>query len=454
MPDEIRVLTNCALGVGFSWRSFQAGLAEKPHLIGADGGTADMGPHDLATDPEGAVSPAVRRDLEIMLLGARENNVPLSIGTSGHAGGEPHLQALFGAVKDIAKKHGLHFRTTLIHTELDTGRLKERLDAGRISPLGHQRELTSDDLDRSERIVGMACGKPFERAWETEPDVVLAGRAADPAIFAPFLMRHQIPPGIAWHAGKTIDKGHNATTDWWQGSSLLARVDKDGFTVSPMKPESRCTVGSVAAMTMYEHVNPHRYLVSEGALDTSKATFEQIDDRSVRVSGAVFDEAERYTVKLEGAARVGYRAVEIGGMRDPILIANLREILANVPDVVDRASRSAGIDPSDYTLRFLPYGLGAVMGDLEPVKDLTSPEVGLVIEAIGTTQEIASTVASKAASLVSHSNYPGKLSRNLAFPFSPTGIEAGPVADWSVWHLLDTADDNIDDLFPIEVCDL
>ena len=451
---EVRVLTNCVVGLGFSWRSFQAGLAEEPHLIGADAGTADMGPARLGAGADGPVSPAVRRDLDIMLHGARTHEVPFAIGTAGHAGGEPHLQATWKVVQEIAAERGHHFRAALIHAELDKQFLKDRLKSGRITPHGHGRELSADDIDRSARVVGMICGRPFERAWDLGAEVVIAGRTADPAIFAPFMMREGVPPGIAWHAAKTIDKGHNATTDWWDGSSVMAYVSEDEFVVRPMKESSRCTVASVAAMTMYEHANPYEYVVSEGSLDTSACTFEQIDDRSVRVARARFTPADRYTIKLEGSAPVGYRSIVVGGLRDPLLIDALPSIVERTPDMVNRFMRSAGIDGADYTIRFRPYGLGAVMGPLEPDDAMAPPEACLIIEVIGRTQHIANAVASKASSLVSHANYPRKLSRNLAYPFSPTVIPVGQVFEWSVWHILDADDDDVDQLLPVEVVEV
>jgi len=36
---EHRILATCTLGLGFSYRGFQAGLEQRPHVIACDGGT-------------------------------------------------------------------------------------------------------------------------------------------------------------------------------------------------------------------------------------------------------------------------------------------------------------------------------------------------------------------------------------------------------------------------------
>ena len=48
------------------------------------------------------------------------------------------------------------------------------------------------------------------------------------------------------------------------------------------------------------------------------------------VSGSAFSHADDYTVKLEGAVKIGYQAVVIGGMRDPYFIRNLDTWLPTV----------------------------------------------------------------------------------------------------------------------------
>ena len=63
--------------------------------------------------------------------------------------------------------------------------------------------------------------------------------------------------------------------------------------------------------------------------------------------------------------------------------------------------------------------------------------MGLVIDAVGKTQEIADAVCALARSRMLHCDYEGRKATagNLAFPFSPSDIPVGPVYEFSVFHL-------------------
>jgi hypothetical protein len=78
------------------------------------------------------------------------------------------------------------------------------------------------------------------------------------------------------------------------------------------------------------------------------------------------------------------------------------------------------------------------MGDLEPYQGPPSHEVGLVIEVVADTQEIASTVCALARSASLHIGYEGRIatSVDLAFPYSPAEFPAPPVYEFRIYHLL------------------
>ena len=76
-----------------------------------------------------------------------------------------------------------------------------------------------------------------------------------------------------------------------------------------MNPERRATPTSVAAHSMYEQSDPFTVVEPEGMLDLSKANYEAVDDRRTRVSGAVWRDTTDPTLKLEGALKIGERAV-------------------------------------------------------------------------------------------------------------------------------------------------
>ena len=121
---------------------------------------------------------------------------------------------------------------------------------------------------------------------------------------------------------------------------------------------SRATPVSVAAHSLYEQADPFTVYEPEGRLDLSGADYEAVDDRRCRVTGAAWRESSDPCVKMEGARKIGERAVLLAGAADPRFIAQHREILPAVATVVrDLVCED---QPEDYTLRFRVYGVDGV----------------------------------------------------------------------------------------------
>ena len=161
----------------------------------------------------------------------------------------------------------------------------------------------------------------------------------------------------------------------------------------------------MAAHSLYEQPDPNCFYEPEGKIDMSAATFEPEGERGIRVAGTRLIPANRHTVKLEGAAPRGYRAVTLAGVRDPEVIRHLDDIETGVRAAVTDALRGV-LAESDMSLRFLRYGLDGVMGSIE--RDPPPPrEVGLVIEAVAPTQDLADTALSLARSTAPASAFRG-----------------------------------------------
>ncbi len=76
------------------------------------------------------------------------------------------------------------------------------------------------------------------------------------------------------------------------------------------------------------------------------------------------------------------------------------------------------LSEDDYQLIFKKYGQNGVMGELEPNRNQPANyELGLVIEAIAKTQEMADTICSFTRSSLLHYGYKGRKATagNLAF---------------------------------------
>jgi hypothetical protein len=451
--EEIRVLSPTGVcGSGFLESSFEQALALRPHYIGCDAGSTDPGPTYLGTGRAAFPREAVRRDLRIMLLGARKLGIPLLIGSAGTAGADAQLQLVREIVEEIAASEGLSFNLALIHAEQGKPYLKRRLREGRIKPLDPAPEFDEAVIDRSAHIVGMMGAEPFQRALEAGAEVIIAGRACDTAIFAALPLLSGIPPGIAWHAGKILECGAAAVVQRKTPDCMFAWLRRDHFVVQAPDSGLRCTPQSIASHSLYENGDPFHLVECSGTLDLTDSRYEAIDERTVRVSGSAFRPAQRYTVKLEGAEHVGYQSVLIGSIRDPFIIRQIDDWSARLMDKIHgRVAMVYGdrLKRDDYHVNLRIYGKNGTMGPLEPVKEIRSHELALVFEATAATQEIASTIAGITRHQALHLPIPewSGLITGVACPYNY--LERGPVYRFNVNHVVEP--DDPCEMFPMEL---
>lgn len=446
---ELRILSPTAiLGYGFPESSFRAGLARHPHLIAVDAGSVDPGPYYLGAGVSFTDRAAVKRDLRLILVAGRELDIPVVIGTAGGAGARPHVEWTESIIREVAAEEGLTFRLAVIHADLPPGMLRQALATGDLRPLPPGPEATAADVQESRHVVAQMGVEPFVRALEAGAQVVLAGRAYDPAVFAAEPIRRGYDAGLALHLGKILECAAIAATPGSGGDCMLGVLRDDHFLLEPLNPDRACTVTSVAAHSLYEKTNPYLLPGPGGLLDLTETRFLPESERVVRVEGSRFVPAAEHTVKLEGARRVGFRTVSIAGARDPAFIASLDDILAAVETRV--RDNFASVPADEYRLLFHVYGKNAVMGPLEP-HPVPGHEIGIVIEAVADTQELADTICGFARSTMLHHGYPGRISTagNLAFPYSPSDFKAGAVYQFSLYHLLRV--DDPDALFDVQL---
>jgi hypothetical protein len=290
--------------------------------------------------------------------------------------------------------------------------------------------------------------EPFQKALDEGADVVLAGRSSDPAPWAGCATRAQLPPAPSWYAGKMLECG--ATAALPKGHDcLLTSVDRGGVVLEAMNPIRLCTPFSVANHSLHENASPCFHIEPGGLLDTSDCVFEAVNERAVRVSGMRWTQ-QPYTVKLEGAELVGYRAITICGTRDPILVSIVDQFLASVRENIAYKAEAFGVAPDKYKLVIRTYGANGVMSGWEPVARTQSHELGFVVEVIAETQETANAVLAIARVQMLHVDFDGRLCKegNMAFPYSPSDIETAPAYRFSVFHTV--AIDDPCAPFPIE----
>ena len=169
------------------------------------------------------------------------------------------------------------------------------------------------------------------------------------------------------------------------------------------------------------------------------------------MAGSVWRPSERYCVKLEGARLAGHRFVALCGIRDERMIAEVDTVAEETRKVISRTFASS-IDPRDYVVQFRTYGKDGVLGRIEPSPTLAGVrEIFVMIDVVGKSEAIAKTVCGVAKQFFLHLRYPGILctSGNVANPFSPDVLSAGPIYEFNIYHLLPVVDPC--ELFPIEM---
>ncbi len=438
------------LGFGFPLESFRQNLALQPHVIGVDAGSTDLGPHSLGTGGVDASRPTTMRDLGYILEASLPRKVPLVIGSAGTSGSEPGIRWLLDIIRELQKQRGLTLKVAVVHAEQDKATVKSMLNAGKVRPLGPEPALTEDVIDAATRIVGLMGVEPLIAALDLDPDIVLAGRCCDAAIFASVAIREGFPKGLAWHMGQILECGGMCSEATHGAAECLTGIIRDDhFVVGSPLPHVTCTPSSVAAQSFYEESHPLRLTLPGGHVWTGDCRFEQLDDGWVRVSGTKWHDADAHTVVLEGSSLAGYRSMMVAGIRDPILIRELDAVIAGVRRATEDEFPSGG--EAAYNLDFIVYGRDGVMGQLEPTKTVTSHEVGLVIDIVARSQDAANAILAYVRSSIEHYKYKGikATGANLATPMAPSAIPCGPVYRFCVHHLMETDDPRA--LFPVEM---
>ncbi len=448
--EEVKVLSPTAiLGYGFPVESFERGLDQHPDVIAVDAGSTDPGPYYLGAGVSFTDRQAVKRDLKLMLKAGKKLKIPVLVGTAGGSGANEHLYWTEDIIKEITREENLELKVAVIEAQIPKEEILKKYEEGKIEPLAPAGELSREDIEETTRIVAQMGVEPIIDALENDVDLVLAGRAFDPTVFAAPCIKAGFPKGLALHMGKILECASIAATPGSGSDCMMGTLRHDCFILEALNPKRKCTVTSIAAHTLYEKDDPYRLHGPGGIISLEETEFAQIDERRVKVSGSKFIPSEEYTIKLEGAKKTGYRTISIAGTRDPIMINQIDDILEAVKDMAK--NNFSNIKSDDYQILFALYGKDGVMGKLEPLKDKPSHEIGIIIEVVAKTQEMANTICSFTRSSLLHYGYPGRIATagNLALRYSPSDIEAGEVYEFSIYHLLKVEDPK--EYFPITV---
>jgi len=431
------------LGAGFSDAALDEALHRDLAFIGADAGSIDAGPFQLAGQGSLFSADLVRHDLGRILPAARRLGIPLLIGSCGGSGRDAGVDEVAAMAREVAAEHGLTFTMALIYSELDRDYLKGKIADGRVRRLGGMRfDYTAEAVDAATRTVGVLGTEPFAAALEAGADVVLAGRCTDPAIFAALPLLRGVPAGVAWQAAKLAECA-GAVADPPRAELLHVTLADDHFLVEPLGADQRCTPASVGAQQLYETADPLHSTEPSGVLDLTGAEYTAHDPRTTRITGGRFVPARQYTVKLEGVEPAGFQTVAMCSFDDPVLLADLPGWLAGAErEIAVKAARVYGAEASGARLTIRPYGGGSGAALFAGAADGPAREVLLLVDVVAARQPLATGIANIAWHTLIHfptKGWSGGLITG-AWPFAPPLIERGPVHRFNVNHSIEVDD--------------
>jgi hypothetical protein len=367
--------------------SFYLGVKENPDFILCDSGSDDIGPVPLGADISTSLKETQIHDLELMLVESRRLGIPMIVGSAGDTGTNSRVDMYVKFIAELAKKHRIpRFKIGYFYSEVEKEYVLTKMKNGEIiEGLDGRHPLSRDELEKTDRIVAVAGVHPYLKLLESGAEVIIGGRSSDCAIFAAPALHHGFSADLAYYLGKVLECASFCAEPYAGKESVLGMISENDVKVKAMHPHQRCTIASVAGHAMYERSNPYYEYVAGGMLDMSNCVYEQYDEKTCRITGSRFYPIEdKIKVKLEGSGKVGERFIGIAGIRDPYTIKNIDRVVEWARSQVRERFGEGG-----YELSYRIYGKNGVMGDLEPVKKIRSHELGIVVEGIAPTKEMA-----------------------------------------------------------------
>ncbi len=447
MPPSLKII--CPNGhLGFAPlkpESFHIGVAADPDYIAADSGSDDVGPVPLGSDTSTSPRAWQEHDLEEMLLAARRTGKPMIIGSAGDTGSNSRVDLYVQIIRDLAAKHGLApFKLGWFYSEVDPDYLRRKMRAGSaIAGLDGRPDLTEEELAATDRIVAMAGVHPFIALLEQGCDVIIGGRSSDSAVFAAPAIHHGFAEPEAYYLGKVLECASFCAEPYGAKETVLGEISAGQVEVTAMHPGQRCTIASVAGHAMYERSNPFAEYVAGGMLDMTDCHYEQVSDKTTRVTGMKFEPARQIRVKLEGSGKIGERFVGIAGIRDPYTIANVDKVIEWARDQARERFGDTG-----WELHYNVFGRDGVMGAMEPLRDHPAHELCLVVQGIAPTADMAEEVAMIGTRQLFYARLPEVkgTAGGVSFVLDEV-MHASPAYRWTLNHTV--AVDDPMELFPI-----
>jgi len=441
--SNLRILISTGhLGTAPSGKdSFFRAMATHPDYVVADGGSSDPGPVYLGEDTQ--MGHFAREEIELFLVAAREKRIPLIIGSAGDTGSNSAVDLYVNIVKELAAQHGLpKFKIGYFYSEVPPELVRGKIASGaRVTGLGGFPDLTIDELDRATRVVAVAGIHPFLQLLDMGADVIIAGRCGDINFTAAPCIHAGFPEALAYHMGKMIECASLVAEPFMGKEAVVGTISHDDIKITPFHPDQRCTVASAAGHSMYERENPYYEYTLGGMLDMRHCSYEQFDERTCRITGAAWVPAKELRVKLEGARKVGERCMGFVGIRDPHVIRNVDKAIEWCRSSVARVFAN-----EQYELHFHVFGRDGVLKELEPIKNHSSHELGIVVEGLAGTEALAEKLTDFAVRMFFLARIPGVKGTAGAAATTKKTMRSAPGYMWNVNHTMPI--DDPAELFP------
>ncbi len=437
----IRVLVpSGALGLGYDKEALERGLEMLPDIIAIDGGSTDSGPSYLGRGVSKYSRASTKLEWRGLIEARARADVPLVIGTAGTCGADSAVDWLVEITEEILGDLGQRAKVAVLKSNQPVARVKNALAKGDVTPLYPAPEIDGDLLDSCSNIVALAGAEQIGAALDTGADIVIAGRTTDTAIIAALPLMRGCHSGAAWHGAKIGECGALCATNP-QSGVIMVEFDEQGFTVTPLAEGAHASPHTVSAHMLYENSDPFVLYEPGGHLDVTQASYSALDKTRVRVTGSEWVASDRYTVKLEGARRVGYQVIALTLLRDAHYVANAE---AWCTDIVRKCRAKAeerlDLQSDEFSIELRVIGRNATLGALEN-RDGEAVELGVLGIVTAQTPQLVDEIGKMLNPYLLHHPLTREEEQpTFAFPFSPAEVNRGEIYEFCLNHVMTLKD--------------
>jgi len=363
----------------------------------ADSGSCDIGPEPLASGKASSSAEWQKHDIEILLMGARQQGIPLIIASASDTGTNKGVDQYAQIVRDLVTEHRLGpLKLGMIKHDMTRAYLRGLLREGAtIRGLDGFPPLQRRDIERTTHFVPVMGAEPIMQCLAEDPDVIITSRTSDCCPFAAFAMHHGYNADLAYFWGKVLECGSFVAYPKLVNHSVLGTIYEDRIAVTAIHDEQRVTPLSLRKHAAYERSSFKGEAVAGGFIHIDGMEAEEVDEKTAAAWGSRFERSPTYNVKLEGAGYVGHKAEYLVGIRSQSFIQELDDVFSYT-----RKELRSFYKDVPYELYFSRYGIDGILGAREPRTRNQIHEVGLLIEVIAARKELAMEIAKLAGRLL------------------------------------------------------